>query len=313
MLFDSLTLAVLAASAANAFLLPPEVSSIDIGIAESIAASQAIETADTPDRRTVKFDCPGCPILLDGHHGPQLRTSRPNHLELTFSVEHGATDKLAVNGAPVFPAAEGILMGHQVLDWKPHGHHGGPPPWARGGPPNIPPPWMRGHGDHHHKGGPPPWAGGRRKVVEMPLGFVLMAADVKDADTDMELVSLSFRVVEVGNTMVEGLPEIRIQLVKEGERLMIAKIDKVEVAKPECKTALCKLMTAIFGPPTPGKKCHGSGAGVAPPVEVEKPKVADEAVIRQKKHTWGQLIESVAAHILLPVLIGIVAGMAASL
>jgi len=161
MLLDSLTLVVLAASAANAFLLPPEVSSVDIGIAESIAASQAIETVDTPDRRTVKFDCPGCPILLNGPHGPKLRTSRPNHLELTFSVEHGATDKLAVNGAPIFPAPEGILMGHQVLDWKPHGHHGGPPPWVRGGPPNVPPPWMRGHGDHHHKGGPPPWAGGR--------------------------------------------------------------------------------------------------------------------------------------------------------
>ncbi|KAK1826713.1 hypothetical protein QBC39DRAFT_268586 [Podospora conica] len=325
MLFDSLTLAVLAASAANAFLIPPEVSSADVGIAEIMAASQAIETADTPDRRTVKFDCPGCPVIIDRPHGPKIYTPyKANHLELTFSVEHqtdgAGADKLAVNGVPIFPTSEGIPFGHQTLDWNPRGHHGGPPPWARGGPPNIPPPWAhRGghHPGHGGPGGPPPWAfgGGRPKLEQQPLGFVMMGGEIKDAETDMELVSLSFRVLEVGQTPVAGLPEIKIQLVKDGERMVIAKLEMVE-AKPECKTTLCKLMTAIFGPPSARKPCHGSAAAATPAVEevkVKKPAVVvDEPVMRQKEHTWGQLFNSVASHILLPVLIGVVAGVAAS-
>lgn len=336
MLLDSLTLAVLAASAANAFLIPPEVSSTDVGIAEIVAASQAIETPDSPDRRTVKFDCPGCPVIIDVPHGPKIYTPyRPNHLELTFSVEHqadGAADKFAVNGVPLFPTTEGIPFGHQVLDWKPSG---GPPPWAHRGPPSIPAPWAhRGppgpssipaprsphgghHGEHgHHRGGPPPWAfaAGSPKLEAQPLGFVMAAGEIKDAETDMELVSLSFRVLEVGGTPVEGLPEIKIQLVKDGERLVIANIEKVKEAKPECKTTFCKLMMAIFGPPSVMKPCHGSGAVAPAPEVVEKPAVVvDEAVMRHKEHTWGQLFNSVASHILLPVLIGIVAGVAASL
>lgn len=329
MLLDSLTLAVLAASAANAFLIPPEVSSADVGIAEIIAASQAIKTPDTPDRRTVKFDCPGCPVIIEAHHGPKIYTYKPNHLELTFSVEHqadGATDKLAVNGVPLFPTNEGIPLGHQVLDWKPSGpppwaHRGppgSPPPWAHRGPPGVPAPWSPHaghHGEHGHHpggpGGPPPWAfgGGRPKLQAQPLGFVMMAGEIKDAETDMELVSLSFRVLEVGGSPVDGLPEIKIQLVKDGERLVIAKIEKVEAAppaKPECKTTFCKLMAAIFGPPSARKPCHG-WAAVAPAAEV-----VDEAVMRQNEHTWGQLFNSVASHILLPVLIGVVAGVAAN-
>lgn len=347
MLLDSLTLAVLAASAANAFLIPPEVSSADVGIAEIVAASQAIEAPDSPDRRTVKFDCPGCPVIIDVPHGPKIYTPyRPNHLELTFSVEHqadGAADKFAVNGVPLFPTTEGIPFGHQVLDWKPSG----PPPWAHRGPPSIPAPWAHrgppgpssipaaslergpasipaprsprdGHrgGHGHHRGGPPPWAfgGGHPKLEAQPLGFVMTAGEIKDADTDVELVSLSFRVLEVGGTPVEGLPEIKIQLVKESERLVIAKIEKTEAAKPECKTTFCKLMTAIFGPPSARKPCHGSAAVAPAPEVVENPAVVvDEAVMRHKEHTWGQLFNSVASHILLPVLIGIVAGVAASL
>ncbi|KAK4130137.1 hypothetical protein BT67DRAFT_392026 [Trichocladium antarcticum] len=318
MLLKPLTVAagLLAAPAAHAFLIPPEVSDADIHIANTLEAAgpHLVET------RNVNIECPGCPILVRGPQGKgiQLQIDRPTHLELTFDIDHQSDfDRLVVNGFGLYPSSDSrhaSLLAPQTID--------------------------QDHDDDDHKEDP-------HHLIPQPqrLGFGLHAsAGKKDADGGLELVELELQVIEVGVAFIDGIPNVKVQLVKDTSgRLTIVRIEKGESKKvlgaspQECTTAMCKMIAAArekLKGMRPFKNCHGGGmkGGVAPPAPApgEAPphhphhhhghhnghhNGHDGGQWRApyRKHSWGQLFKNIASHIILPVLIGIVAGVAVSL
>jgi hypothetical protein len=326
---------LLTASAANAFLLPPEVSENDVKIADAIG----VNTPNTAETQTVNLNCPGCPVTINGPRGSKVIQGKPNHLELKFSVAHGAeADALYLNGYRLYPNPEplhDVLIAPQVMDWKPWrgkwkgwGHHN-----------------KDGDDDDHehqhrrHRG--PPGPPGMFSIEPQPLGFAMNTARAaKDTDSQLELVTVDFQIIEVGNQFIEGIPELHVKLIQDPTgRLMIGNIEstvpapKTEASKDvakECTTLLCKWLTAIF-PSGPRKPCHGngpaadpSGHGVpvmgghhghhghhgGPPGWVG---MHHNPGPGGPEHSWGQLFKNIASHILLPVAIGIVAGVSVSL
>lgn len=308
MLLKPLTLVagLLAVPAARAFLLPPEVTDTDVKIANTIDSitSQANEFH-------VDVQCPGCPVLLRNRHGKsvQFKTRFPSHLELTFAVDHLADrDRLLLNGVELYPERElvtTVLKAPQVVDRhtekkneeKRHGPEG-----------------------EKHKG----W----RRVYPQPqqLSFGLKVSPVtKDAESQLDLVEIEFQIIAVGVSFIDGIPSVKLNLIKDGQgRLLISKIEKGESntfvkelpggdAK-ECTTALCRWISAAreklkslkglshcankgeashpHSHPHPHHPVHGHG---------------------HQEHRWGKLFKHMASHILLPVLIGIVAGVSVSL
>lgn len=316
MLLKPLTLVagLLAAPAARAFLLPPEVSDTDIQVANTIdsIASQVNEIH-------VDVECPGCPVLLRNRHGKtvQLKTKYPNHLELTFAVDHLADhDRLLLNGVELYPARElltTVLKAPQVVD--------------RNTEKKTKEKRHRPDGEKHK---------GRYRVYPQPqqLSFGLKVSPAtKDVESQLELVEIEFQIIAVGVTFIDGIPGVKVSLIKDGEgRLLISKIGKGEAntfvkelpggdAK-ECTTALCRWISAAREKLKSFKglgHCANKG-GVEPPVSGEASHSHSHPHPHRpvhghghQEHRWGKLFKHMASHILLPVLIGIVAGVSVSL
>lgn len=319
----TLAAAVLAASATRAFLLPPEVTETDIQIADAAT----VVAPSSAESQLVKLDCPGCPVVIDGPRGTRIIPGKPNHLELTFKVDHQPDgDHLLLNNFELYPnPIPGILTAPQIPDWK---------PWNRGKDGGGPFGWHHRnkdhdhHGDHHkdhdhHDGehkhhGPPPFL----RVQPAALGFAMQTnpSTARDPDSQLELVTIDFQVVEVANAFVSGISELHIKLIKDASgRLMIGNIEqsapgyRTGAVEPEkCTTLLCKWLEAIF-PKGPVRPCHGPKPAPGPVSAVHHTSVpAGEESRMRHDHSWGQLFKNIASHILLPVLIGIVAGVSVS-
>ncbi|EAQ89827.1 hypothetical protein CHGG_06446 [Chaetomium globosum CBS 148.51] len=312
MLLKPLTLVagLLAVPAARAFLVPPEVSDTDIQVANTIdsIASQINEIH-------VDVQCPGCPVLLRNRRGKtvQFKTKFPSHLELTFSVDHLADhDRLLLNGVELYPAHEALttaLKAPQVVDRKTKEKTKE----------------KRHHPDgERHKG--------RYRVYPQPqqlsFGLKVMPA-TKDAKTELELVEIEFQIIAVGVAFIDGIPGVKVSLVKDSEgRLLISKVEKGEANTfvkelpggdaNECTTALCRWISAAREK-LKSFKGHCSNKGGAEPSvsgEASHPHSHPHhpaAGHGHQEHRWGKLLKHMASHILLPVLIGIVAGVSVSL
>jgi hypothetical protein len=317
MLLKRLTVAagLVAVPAANAFLIPPEVSDADIQVANTIGSIGA-QVAET---QVVNLECPGCPVLVRGRRGKsfQLGIDRPSHLELTFSVDHQPDhDRLLVNGFELYPTTRPSreeLVAPQVVDWRDeekrhqreHDHD---------------------HDDHRHHRRP-------HRLTPQPqrLGFAArVGAPKKDADGQFELVEVELQIIEVGVAFIDGIPDVKVKLIKDGEgRLLMSQIEKSESKKlvelpkggaEECETMLCKVIATAREKFKALKGCHRGGM---------KPAVSGEVAHHHPHHhhapapgswtapyqerQWGKLFKHIGSHILLPVLIGIVAGVSVSL
>ncbi|KAK0729736.1 hypothetical protein B0H67DRAFT_596063 [Lasiosphaeris hirsuta] len=348
MLLKPLSLAAgLLAASANAFLVPPEVTSPDVEIASSINTA-ALKAAEA---QVIKIDCPGCPVVFSGRHGPpRVKTDKANHLELSFTIDQQPEfDRLLLNGFELYPTADPfneVLAVPQVLDRKkarkvdkaavekrhgPGGPWGGPPfgkggpfggkaspwgngPWGKGGP------WGKNGGPNGH----PHW-----KPQPQPLGFGLQVSPVvKDAESQMELVSIDLQIIEIGTVFVDGIPGVHIELIKDPSgHLLIGKIETgaeptlLEVEKQdECTTLLCKWLAMVqdrIQGIKSGKPCHGAQEDSSAPspdqAMPQEPESGNDWHKMHHHHSWGMLFKNIASHILLPVLIGIAAGVSVSL
>ncbi|KAK3310750.1 uncharacterized protein B0T15DRAFT_547546 [Chaetomium strumarium] len=325
MLLKPLTVAagLLAVPAAHAFLIPPEVSDADVQVANTIEniASQVAEN------QVVNVECPRCPILVNGRRGRpvQLKIHRPSHLELTFSVDRQPDhDRLLVNGFELYPSSDPLgeaLVAPQVIDGKrretrrhrEHDQHDGKP---------------RAHRKRPHRLEPQP----------QRLGYGLRVGPAKkDADGQFELIEVDLQILEVGVTFIDGIPGIRVKLIQDGEgRLLMSQIEKSEpknlLESPkggpeECTTAMCKWLAIAreklknlkpfkhcHGPHVKGGMGHDDSDGVPHPYpHHQHGPHAGHWAAPYHEHRWGKLFKHIASHILLPVLVGIFAGVSISL
>lgn len=303
-----LTAAGLSAAAANAFLLPPELTTHEV---EAIG-SLPVETLQIAQAQTISLDCPGCPPVLKKHHGkPKHPKSHPSHLELDFSVDNS---RLLVNGFELYPDADpftSVLVAPQVVD-KPNHHK------------QHPQDDDTTHLKSHHKFRP---HDGRPKAVAQQLGFSLQVQPTaQTTDEGMEMVVIDLQVIEVGAVFVDGLSNIRVHLIKLPENeLLIAKIEQttsnnaaVEEEQQECTTIICK-WRAIIAAQLAKMKTHGCagmmGIKGAPGQAHPHGQGHHPGHMTQQRHQhgWSLLFRKLTSHIILPILVGIVAGVSVSI
>ncbi|KAH8907774.1 hypothetical protein BR93DRAFT_565640 [Coniochaeta sp. PMI_546] len=308
MLLKPLTLAAAGlAAATQAFLLPPDISQSDV---DTVSSLPHVEALSIPEHINLNLSCPGCLLQTKGrHHGVGAETSpaRRSHLELAFSIDHSESpDRLLVNGYPLFPKANPFLDSLKAAVV--------PDNCVRTAIKEL-----RGHR--------------RRPQPQQELGYQLSVGQrATNPEDGLALYALDLQIIEVGDAFVDGIPNVHITLVKDiaTGALAIGSVETTEsttaIATPmdkqaECSTFMCKWLAIMKDnmAKMKGKPCHGKMRGGA-----KGPRPHHEHHHHHKgrpnkmegdarHHSWGQLFKNIAHHILLPVAVGIVAGVSVSL
>ncbi|GKT96116.1 LOW QUALITY PROTEIN: hypothetical protein Ct61P_13966 [Colletotrichum tofieldiae] len=215
-------------------------------------------------------------------------TNIDNHLELTFSIDTDAygVDHLLVNDFELYPKPASwykALRAPQIPDFTEAATK-----HPRKTDPNTP-----------------------------QLGYSL-----GDAEQQLELVEIDLQIIEVGNSFRRPQRQRQADQVPAGN-LMIANVEQTETSVPshqeehieapaeDCTTFYCKWRAAVLNKMhrmkhCGGRKNHGGMRG-------QHRHGHHNGQVRHHHHTWGQLAKNIASHILLPVLIGIVAGVSVSI
>ncbi|KAL0937654.1 uncharacterized protein CTRU02_207385 [Colletotrichum truncatum] len=304
MLLKSLAAAGLAITATQAFVVIPEISEADKDIVNSLPFEQP-SSAMGIQSKLLKVDCPGCPLTMKHHDGRyHTMTNIENHLELTFSVESDAAgvDHLLVNNFELYPKASSWYSALRA--------------------PQIPS-FTEAATKHPRKTDP----------NTPQLGYSLgVRAVAKDAEQQLELVEIDLQIIEVGNSFVSDVPNVNVKLIRSPTgKLMIASAETTETSAPSpkeeesktpadetCTTIYCKWRAAILknmrGKNCGGRKHHGMPGQMRQGHHGHHAHHAQKnGHFRQHHHTWGQLAKNITSHILLPILIGIVAGVSVSI
>lgn len=311
---------------ANAFLLPPEMSAAEVEAFESVP----VESLTLAQAQTVNLECAGCPpVFKKQHHGkPKQHNKEHNkqhkqhssHLELDFSIADAS--RLLVNGFELYPNSDpftNVLVASQISDDK-HKHHNKHHKDAENGGKAL---------KSHHKFRP---HDKKPKAVEQQLGFSLQIHPVtKTADEGMDLIIVDLQIIEVGSVFVDGLPNIRVHLIKSpSNELLVAKIEQTaseNASTPtsgeqkQCTTILCK-WRAIIAAQLEKMKMHGCAGmmggkaghgGAQAHNHHHHGHQPGHMVHHNRQHGWALLFRKLTSHIILPVLVGIVAGVSVSI
>ncbi|EMR66629.1 hypothetical protein UCREL1_6379 [Eutypa lata UCREL1] len=305
----------LTASAVNAFLLPPDVSVDDIvtTLPVPVQFDEDVSLPKIAQTQNLKLNCPGCPIRVrphwkSHHEEASIKTDIPSHLELDFSIATSdspdGVDRLLLNGFELYPKSNpfqdtltaALLPDLEVGKMKLPGHIKGPPP--------------------HH-------------LQNLGFGLQTRLIPSTDDDDDLELVMVDLQVIEVGDAFVDGIPNVEIKLVKSPSgKLMIADLAATESenvqttpmdSQEECTTMFCKWIAMAkeqFGRFRSGKHCGGRPGHAGQEsghMEVDMHRHREGRPHHEHRHRWGHLLKNIATHILLPVAIGIMAGVTASI
>ncbi|KAL6890366.1 hypothetical protein GGI43DRAFT_430560 [Trichoderma evansii] len=269
MLFKQLALA----AAATAFAIVPEISEKDENIFKSLPVEP--ETFQLPAEafgQSLDVPCRQC-------------RGRDSHLKLDFAVEDGS--RLMVNGFELYPHAD---------------------PW-RG---DLTADVVRASGS----------------ATERTLGYSLsVLPKAKDEEQQLELVDVKLRVIEVGHRFVDDIPVVKVGLIKAvtGD-IVISDMQLMAAPEMPCNTMWCRAKSALKGfGGCHGKKPHGpehhgeQTEAVHPPHPPhphhhhEKPHHHERPhhhhhEFEEGQRDWRRLVRNVASHIVLPVLMGITAG-----
>ncbi|KAK4081106.1 uncharacterized protein Triagg1_2638 [Trichoderma aggressivum f. europaeum] len=265
------------AAAAAAFVIVPELSEKDESIFKALPVEP--ETFQLPAEalgQSLDVPCRQC-------------RGRDTHLKLDFAVEDGS--RLMVNGFELYPHAD---------------------PWRD----DLVAEVVRASG----------------AANERTLGYSLAVVPrAKDEEQKLELVDVKLRVIEVGHRFVDDIPTVKIGLIKAttGE-IVISDMQLIAVPEMPCHSMWCRAKAALKGFGGCRRKMHkgphhepmvgaeeGHEEGHRPhhphhdhrphPHHHERPHHGHEEEWNSQRD-WRRLVLSVASHIVLPVLMGITAG-----
>ncbi|KAK3336201.1 hypothetical protein B0T19DRAFT_32459 [Cercophora scortea] len=332
MLLKTVSVGLLAAAATQAFLLPLEVIEPHL--------VPALSQGDQPTTQVVKLACPGCPLVIKSeskYASDGIARGPRNHLELAFTF---GDDIVLVNGYELYPhdkPSQNSLWAPQVLDLPPkethlmphHGDHDHKDDDHKGD-------------EHHHHRRPRPQSA-NDFIRPQKLGFGAQTKTHLPDDENRTLIEIDFQVFEVGTNFIDGIPAVHLKMIKDAAgKLMLANIEtgpsqtlqKTPMDKQEeCATLLCKWKAIIqdkINRIKAAKGCHGKAGAKAsdkPAQEISLDEWEPHnrphhghghghghgAAFGERHHSMGMLFKSIASHILLPILIGIIAGVSVSL
>lgn len=164
-----------------------------------------------------------------------------------------------------------------------------------------------------------PWNGDLSAVVvdahgtekQRRLGYSLKVEPrPEDVDLRMQVVDIELRVIEVGSYFVEGIPTVKVQLIRAQNEVAIGNVELMRPGASRCTTSWCQWLdktmaslSKLMGKITP-MGCHRRphhGAKASQDGHAGRPH-------RHHRHTLGRLAKDIAMHIVLPVLVGLTTG-----
>ncbi|KAG5921246.1 hypothetical protein E4U42_005931 [Claviceps africana] len=151
------------------------------------------------------------------------------------------------------------------------------------------------------------------------------------------LVDVELRVMEVGDRFVDGVPAVSVRLLEaQGGRIVIADVAVAPSRVSGCDSLACRAregvadaLRALRGL-RPWRGCHGHGRGRGSGwhlrggehrggrqdenAAMQLPQGGDSwASLQSRRHEWRRILTHIAAQVLLPVLMGITAGVGVAL
>jgi hypothetical protein len=210
MRFTQLGVVAALAVAADAFLLPPEISAADTDIINTLPFEDAVAV----DGRVVEISCPGCPVI-NAIEDKMYPTQVDSVLKLDFRLVHDEFDRLYLNNLQIYPmnpSAKNFLEPLTATQMVKNDDS----TWEYSSTPKL----------------------GYAITVGRPM--------VSSKD-QLELVSIHVEILEVADMYLPSMPTVDLQLLETpSHKLMIgdASINQsVKQAQPEhdeCTTILCK-------------------------------------------------------------------------
>lgn len=311
MRYSQLTAIAACVTASSAFLLPPSISESDIDIIKTLPFEDAIGI----DNRVVEISCPGCPVVTD-IQGKMHTAQVESMLQLNFSLAHeSGFDKLMLNGMQIYPLdlrsttfMEPLTASQMVK--------ADDDTWEYASSPTI----------------------GYSMSIHHPV--------VSSKNDKLDLVSIHIEILEVAGKFLSGLPTVDLKLLETpSHALMIGDAvinkPKSEVSKPtndaqECTTIVCKWRAIIADRVSKLKGGLKGGCHKGKPAVVEVaagPKAHDKEHHSGHGHSNGhgserphkpyryhhrhggvrRFFRGLVLHIFVPVLIGVMFGITASL
>jgi hypothetical protein len=283
----------------NSFLIPPEVSSSDTDVVNTLP----FEDAASIDTRVMEINCPGCPALPA--MGAKMHMKQPpSMLKLNFSLSHDEDrDQLLLNGLPIYPIdprsaafMEPLTAPLLALTSEKN--------WEQTSTPKL----------------------GYTLGIHHPVAY--------SKQDQLDLVAIHLEIVEVGDVFLSGLPSIDIKLLETPSgKLMIGDAErtqpKSQVDKPtdggqECTTIVCKWRAIVADRLSKLKGCGSKARPSAPkPFSGHKGKPhhghhgrpgPNRPFRHHHRHGgFARFLRGIVLHVFIPVLIGIMVGITASL
>ncbi|TAQ84543.1 hypothetical protein B7494_g7121 [Chlorociboria aeruginascens] len=279
------------ATTIHAILIPPSVSvsSADRDIVKALPFEASTEI----DGRLMTVPCPGCPVIATDVQGSAHSLQTESMLQLNFSIAHNSVDQLLLNGHQIYPinAHSGSFMEALTA------------PQLINSPSNT---WV--------------------EASEPKLGYSLSIRHPATSEQDqLDLVSIKFGIVEVADKFIDGIASVELKLLETPSgKLMIGSAEltppKSAAAKPsdgekECATTLCKWRAMLAEKLGKLKGCHSKPrpasakySGHGRPHTVHRPRPH-----HRHRNGFSRFLRSLVLLVFIPAMVGIVAGIAASL
>ena len=293
-------MALFSVARTSAFLLPPDISAADI-------IKLSFEDAVAMDGHVVEINCPGCPVttVIDGK---TLYASVESMLQLNFTISHEGADQLSLNGLQIYPlefqadAFMEPLRASQMVK----------------SPDNT---W-------HYASTP-------------QLGYSLSVQHQATGTNDqIKLVSINVGILEVADEFLSGIPSVDIKLLETPTgQLMIGDAQivapKSSTSTPtdegqECTTIICKWKAIVASKLSDMKKCgskarpgaiqmlgskphHGKHHGDHNGHRRPRPHGSHQSSRHHHKNGLARFFRGIVLHVFIPLLIGCMVGIAASL
>lgn len=176
---------------------------------------------------------------------------------------------------------------------------------------------------------PDPWSGDLQATVRgtgqknsKTLGYSIAVMPlVKSAEDHMEGITVDVRVIEVDNVFIDNIPLVRVQLIKAPTNEILIGSLSLQSDDEACSTMFCRAKDAFKEIIDSIKALGGCDYSTSSEDHLglsEEPGLVDEwaddqlvALLEASndyRGDWQHLVKSVAAHIFLPILMGITAG-----
>jgi hypothetical protein len=264
---------------AQAFLLPPSISSIDSDIVNALP----FEVESSAKANSLSLECTNCPVAVPQPIGATKWVQGvASKLQLNFEIQTGDADTLWLNGLPIYPVsalmATQPLMAIQVTETS---------------------------------------------AEELRLGYELKVDHPSTTDAALQLVRVRLQIVEVADKFVDGLESVEVEMVETPARkLMIASVKTAPTTNPSganCQTLVCILRKIIEGKIASAKGAMGKGCGgrmgMGGKAKGGRPH-GHEGHRGHRHHGLARVLhafKSIAVHVIVPIIVGIVAGFTVSL